>query len=72
MATAEQLAAWRDRLQEARFQGVRSVRDADGSEVSYRSDAELRNALAAVDRELARLENAAHPRVTQLQLSKGL
>ncbi len=72
MATGEQLAAWRDRLQDARFPGVRSVRDADGSEISYRSDGELARALAAVDREIAKMAGAAHPRVTQLWLSKGL
>lgn len=72
MATGEQLAAWRDRLQDARFQGVRSVRDADGSEISYRSDGELARALAAVDREIAKMGHAAHPRVSQIRLSKGL
>lgn len=72
MATREQLAAWRDRLQDARFQGVCSVRDADGSEVAYRSDGELARAIAALDREIAKLEGAAHPRVSQIRLSKGL
>lgn len=72
MTTREQLTAWRDRLQDARYQGVRSVRDSDGSEIHYRSDGELARALAAVDRDIAKLAGAAHPRVTQIRLSKGL
>ena len=71
MATLAQLTAWRDRLQEARFAGVRRVRDQNGEEVAYRSDAEMARALAALDSEIAA---AAKPRPSTIlfKTSKGL
>lgn len=59
MATLAQLQEWRDRLQDARYSGVRRVRDSNGEEVEYRSDSELARALAAVDAEIA---GASRPR----------
>lgn len=59
MATLAQLEEWRDRLKDARYSGVRSVRDSNGEEVQYRSDSELARALAALESEIA---GAARPR----------
>ena len=53
MATVAELQAFRARLQEARYTGVRELRDADGSAVVYKSDAEFAKAIAAVEMELA-------------------
>jgi hypothetical protein len=59
VATLAQLQDWRDRLKDARYSGVRSVRDSNGEEVQYRSDTELARALAAVESEIA---GASRPR----------
>jgi hypothetical protein len=59
VATLAQLQDWRDRLKDARYSGVRSVRDSNGEEVQYRSDSELARALAAVEAEIA---GASRPR----------
>lgn len=47
------LTAARDSLFQARAQGVRRVKDQNGEEVEYRSDAEMRAAIAALDAEIA-------------------
>ena len=59
MVTLAQLQDWRDRLKDARYSGVRRVRDSSGEEVEYRLDSELARALAAVESEIA---GAACPR----------
>lgn len=71
MATLAQLEDWRERLMDARFSGVRSVRDSNGEEVTYRSNAELAAALAALDSEIHRL-GRARPATIYLATSKGL
>lgn len=43
---------WRDALLEARLSGVRRVRDQNGEEIEYRSDAEIAQAIAAADAEI--------------------
>ncbi len=48
-----ELTAARDSLFQARSQGVRRVKDQNGEEVEYRSDAEMRAAIAALDAEIA-------------------
>lgn len=53
MVTVLQLMAWRDSLLEARFSGIRSVRDQNGETIEYRSDAELARALAAAEAAIA-------------------
>jgi len=53
MAALSDLQQWRDALVEARMQGVRRVRDSDGSEVEYRSDREMASAIAAAERAIA-------------------
>jgi len=42
-------------LLDARLRGIRSVRDAGGGSIEYKSDAEMAGALAAADREIALL-----------------
>lgn len=56
MATLDELMGWRDALLRARYAGVRSVEFSAGNgsrSVTYRSDAELRAALAEVERQIA-------------------
>jgi hypothetical protein len=71
VATLAQLQDWRDRLKDARYSGVRRVRDSNGEEVEYRSDSELARALAAVESEIA---GASRPRQSILYplTSKGV
>jgi hypothetical protein len=59
VATLAQLQDWRERLKDARYSGVRSVRDSNGETVEYKSDAEIARALAAVESEIA---GASRPR----------
>jgi len=51
--TLGELTAARDSLFRARAGGVRRVKDQNGEEVEYRSDAEMARALAALDAEIA-------------------
>lgn len=53
--TLSELHSARDALLRARAGGVRRVRDQNGEEVEYRSDAEMARALAALDSEIAAL-----------------
>lgn len=71
MATLAQLQAFRDRLEDARYSGVRSVRDSNGEEITYRSDSELARALAAVNAEIAAAGNRPAS-ITYPTTSKGL
>ena len=47
------LYRYRRDLMEARFSGVRSLRDTNGEEIVYRSDSELKAALTAINQEIA-------------------
>lgn len=58
-------------LVEARFQGVRRVRDQNGEELSYRSDSELAAAIADLERRIAAARRAL-PRQVVFLTSKGL
>jgi len=62
----------RERLQDARFRGVRRFKDQNGEEVEYRSDAEMGKALLALDTEMAAL--LLVPRLSKFtfKTSKGL
>ncbi|WP_288959538.1 hypothetical protein [uncultured Sulfitobacter sp.] len=71
MATLSQLQKWRDDLQDARFSGVRTVRDSNGEEVTYKSDSEMRAALASIDNEITALSRKQSG-VVRFQTSKGL
>ena len=69
--TPDRLAAWREALQEARFRGVLTVKAGDKS-VTYRSDAELAAAIAAVEVELAQTSGRRRPRFLATTTAKGL
>ena len=71
VSTAD-LTLWRDALVKARMSGTRRVRDTDGSEIEYRSDGEMRAAIAAANDMIA---EAARPRpITTIRFntSKGI
>lgn len=70
-ATLAQLQAWRDGLLEARLQGVREFRDQNGESVTYKSDAEMARALAAVDAKIAAY-GGRRPNTILFRTSKGL
>jgi hypothetical protein len=52
MIATEELEGMRDALQRARYAGVRTV-EYDGHSITYASDAEMRRALAALERQIA-------------------
>lgn len=72
MATLADLQKWRENLLEARANGVRSFRDQNGEEVTYSSDREMANALAALDREIASASGSRPPSTIIFRTSKGL
>lgn len=70
MNVADLLSA-RDRLLSARLHGMKEVHDSNGESVTYKSDGEMRAALAALDAEIAKL--AGQPvREIRFSTSKGL
>jgi len=71
MATLDQLRSYRDRLLGARFNGVRTVRDSNGEEVTYKSDAELAAALRALEIEI-QYETLRPAKIFYPRLLKGL
>jgi len=72
MAALSDLQQWRDALVEARLQGVRRVRDSDGSEVEYRSDREMASAIAAAERAIAEATTGRPVLSIRFQTSKGI
>ena len=72
MANLGQLTAARDALTLARAQGVREVRDSDGSSVTYKSDSEMAAALSAIDSEITKLTQGQPARRIMFTTSKGL
>lgn len=62
----------RERLQDARFQGVLTFRDQNGELVTYKSDAEMAAALKALDAEIARLSGRAPASTILFRTSKGI
>lgn len=66
-----QLRDWREQLVEALTSGVRSFKDSNGEEVTYRSVNEINAAIAAVDREIAAL-HGRRSNVIRFSTSKGL
>lgn len=69
--TVEQLTKARDDLIESRASGVRRVRDQNGEEVEYKSDAQMAAALAALDRQIAEATGQAAPHTIRFHTSKG-
>lgn len=72
MATLAELQSMRAALVAARSNGLREVRDATGESVTYKSDAEMRAALSALDTEIAALTRGTRPAVMRVSTSKGL
>ena len=66
------LHQFREQLQDARFSGVQSITDQNGERVVYRTQAEIERAIAALDVELAALQNARKPSILYLSTSKGV
>lgn len=62
----------RERLQDARYQGVLTFRDQNGELVTYKSDSEMAAALTAIDAEIARLQGRAPASTILFRTSKGL
>lgn len=71
MTDVTALRAHRERLQDARFSGVRSTRDQNGEEVVYRSQVEIERAIAAIDSEIAQLQRGRLSLI-RMQTSKGI
>ncbi len=68
--TLAELTSARDALLRARAGGMRRVRDQNGEEIEYRSDAEMARALAALDSEIAALATRP-PSTFHFATSKG-
>jgi hypothetical protein len=70
MATLAEMQAMRDALVRARFAGTLRVRSGD-EEVVYRSDAEMKAALADLDASIAAASGAPRTRLVYVTSSKG-
>lgn len=66
------LLAMRDRLLDARFRGIRRVRDANGEEVEYKSDSEMAAAIVALDQEIKRRSGNRPVTTIRFNCTKGL
>ncbi|KIN73262.1 hypothetical protein Z949_2451 [Sulfitobacter guttiformis KCTC 32187] len=66
-----QLKARRKELQLARFSGLLTVAFGEDT-VTYKSDAQMAAALAAIEVEISKLTRGPRPRTTYPQTSKGL
>lgn len=66
-----QLITLRDALKAARYQGVLSIKAGD-KWVTYKSDAEMRSALSALEREIALVQGKPTSRRIKTYASKGL
>lgn len=71
VATLDQLNAWRETLMRARGTGVKDITYSDGRRVTYRDDGELADALADIDRRIAKA-TATPIHTIRLFGSKGL
>ncbi|WP_322414334.1 phage head-tail joining protein [Mesorhizobium huakuii] len=73
MATLPDLVAKREKLLDAVYSGVRTVRDANGEEITYRSQSELKAALVSLNREIqVRESELGCSRIVYPSMSKGL
>lgn len=66
-----QLIVLRDALKAARYQGVLSLKAGD-KWVTYKSDAEMRSALSALERDIALTQGKPKSRSLKTYASKGL
>ncbi len=69
MADLAQLAAWRDALMAARYQGIHTV-EYDGKRVTCATNAEMAAALGDLNRQIT--GTTARIAVVRIQTSKGL
>ncbi len=67
-----QLREWRDRLIQARLNGIREVQDSSNERIAYRSDSELAAAIASADALIAALEDGPRPKTILFRTSKGI
>lgn len=72
VASLGDLTRFRDDLSAARYSGVRRVRDQNGEEVEYRSDAEMAAALRALEAEIQAASIRKPSSQIRFQTSKGL
>ena len=70
--TVSDLTDAQSRLIEARASGIRVVVDQNGERIEYGSDFEMRNALAFLSAEIAKLNGSAPKRVVTFKTSKGV
>lgn len=69
--TLRELRQFREQLFETRLKGIRRVRDQNGEEIEYKSDAEMERAIRAVDLEIASFTRRI-PHTIIFKTSKGL
>lgn len=67
----EKLRGKRDALVSLRASGVLSFRDQNGEEVVYKSDRQMAEAMATLDREIADLSGRSAPTKLTFVTSKG-
>lgn len=72
MATLAQLQAWRAALEAARYASVRIVESGDGRRVEYRTDAEMRTALADINRQIEAAGTSSPISMIRVSSSKGI
>lgn len=70
--TLAQLQEWRDRLAEAKWNGILMVQDSSGEMIRYRSHSELAAAMASLDAEIRTLTGGARPSIIHFATSKGV
>ena len=66
-----ELCKFREQLFETRLKGIRRVRDQNGEEIEYKSDAEMERAIRAADLEIASFKRRI-PHTVIFKTSKGL
>ena len=72
MATLAELQAFRAALVAARSNGIRSVRDSSGETIEYKSDGEMKSAIAFIDSEIAAATGGPRASTIRFATSKGL
>ena len=69
--SVDQLEGFRDALETARFRGVREV-EYDGERIAYKSENDMRQALADLDKRIAALTSERPITDIRFTYSKGL
>jgi len=69
--TLAELQTMRDALIRARMGGLRSVRDQNGEEITYKSDAEMAAALRNIESMISFASTGCVPNVIRFNTSKG-